>query len=141
MSKSTETHSYDGHLGPIYLKLKAKDSRELPTFVESLEIIGQWLHQCGLNANEKRLVQASLNLIKNDKKQNMDHKNQIHVEDLLPRAVATVSTWESSGRDVFLKTFSEIKQLGPCAQGRTTRLMQFYKLDFGKNVNSTVSIT
>ena len=60
--------------------------------------------------------------VKNSVKNNPD----INVEDLLQRAWRFVKNYDSSGKNIFVEQLSEIYNSGPCAQGRTTRLYQFY---------------
>lgn len=125
------THSYDGRLGDLYRSLKKReDDGETVsrlTMEESFHIIDNWINDSTLSNKDKQAARITIKLIEQGKKKdNYDSKNKIDVNDLLPRVVKIVKTYEKSGIDVFLKTFSEIKQLGSCAQGRTTRLLQFY---------------
>jgi len=132
----TETHNYDGQLGPIYHKLVEKYSNEtLTSFDESLTEIYTWINKSRsfhdqIDNNQLRpnydLVIKTLDLLKNHPEDNYDATNQIHVEDLLPRVVDVVKNFEISGCDIFLISLSEIIELGQCSQGRVIRLLNFY---------------
>lgn len=120
---STETHHYDGTMGQIYHALP-KDEVDLLSFEESLSLLEQWV-ECSSLVDKAPIFQT-INLFRHDSHGNYDHVNQIDVRELLPRVIKVVSTFDPSGRDLFLTNLAEITQLGPCPQGRTTRLLGFY---------------
>lgn len=123
------THSYDGSIGLLYNQLVEKDKNEnekLLSFEESINLIKEWLKESKLEQTFKDKTQRTIDLLLTDKNGNYDSANKIHVEELLPRVVNIVSLFETSGKDCFLQSLSEITELGSCSQGRTTRLLGFY---------------
>ena len=132
MALDLNTHSYDGQLGPIYRRLKKKEDQfildndlTLLDMEACFALINGWINESTLNNRDKRFARETIQLIKKGSN-NYDDKNDIDVCDLLPRVINIVMTYDKTGINVFLKTFGEIKQLGKCSQGRTTRLLQFY---------------
>jgi hypothetical protein len=127
MHLSLDTHSYDGHVGPIYHQLVKQDqtpSTELKTFMESITLLKLWTDQSKI-VNKKHIIKA-IHLLEHDTTNNFDRDNQIHVEELLPRVIHVVKCFDPCGIDLFLHNIGEISELGSCAQGRTTRLLGFY---------------
>lgn len=120
---STETHHYDGTIGKIYHSLP-KDETDLLSFEDSLEMIGHWLDNSSLP--DKAPIRRTIDLFRHDQQGNYDHANQIDVKELLPRVMRVIKGFDPSGIDLFLVNLGEISQLGPCPQGRTTRLLSFY---------------
>jgi hypothetical protein len=119
-----QTHHYDGVVGPIYHQLLLNQKPPHITFEEALQRVESWLSLSPLK--EKHHVINTIHLLRSDHSGNFDVANQIRVEDLLPRVVEFVETFESSGKDLFLLNLGEIITSGSCAQGRTTRLLSFY---------------
>jgi hypothetical protein len=125
MKLHLETHKYDGIIGNIYRTAILNDPcRDFMTFTEALCLIEQWLEKSSIK-NKHSIVNA-IRLMKNDHGGNHDGANGINVEELLPRVVNNVKTFDASGIDLFLENIGEISTLGSCAQGRTTRLLGFY---------------
>jgi hypothetical protein len=119
------THKYDGPIGLLYHRLIIDDMNETTfAFEDCLQQIEQWLNESLIT--EKTNISRSIHLLKNDKQNNYDPINKINVEELLPRVINIVKNYDSSGRDLFLTVLGEIVELGPCPQGRTTRLLNFY---------------
>jgi hypothetical protein len=116
---SLDTHSYDGQLGPLYHQILPEDPRCLLSFEQSLDLIRSWL-PTGDTAHR------ALDLFRCDRKGNYDAANNIHVEELLPRVVHLIKDYDASCKKLFFQVLSEICALGPCPQGRTTRLLSFY---------------
>ena len=123
-----QTHDYDGYLGSIYHQLVKSDTDSLLSFEESIDLINKWIEELPQNSPIISQSRKSIELIKSNKDldPNNDKKNNIKVEELLPRVINIVKNFEQSGRNSFLTTLGEITQLGPCSQGITTRLLQFY---------------
>jgi hypothetical protein len=120
-----ETHKYDGIVGPIYHQIiNTEKDTDVITFDQSISIVEQWLHDSSIK--NKTPIIKTINLFKNDRDKNFDPINDIHVEELLPRVIKIVSTFEHSGIDLFLQKLGEITELGSCPQGRTTRLLEFF---------------
>ena len=120
-----DTHKYDGMLGKLYRSVVLNDPcKEFMTFSESLSLIEQWLSKSSIKC--KQSIIKSIQLMRNDHSGNDDKANGINVEELLPRVINNVKLFDHSGVDLFLENIGEISTLGPCAQGRTTRLLGFY---------------
>lgn len=125
---SSNTHSYDSLLKKNYNDLKKIDTNNLVqpiNFYDTINEIYSYIRNLNFNLQNKQAIDAII-LIKNDPKNNYDKENDINVEDLLPRVWRFVKNYDSSGKEIFLEQLSEIYNSGPCAQGRTTRLYQFY---------------
>lgn len=127
---TNETHDYDGHLRQRYIDLVNKDKREHSSFDDTLDQIFFDLKRLrdkyeqfkkGSNA-----VLKALTLLNEDRKENYDSKNDIHVEELLPRVWTNVKEYDDDGKFIFYEQVADILLSGKCAQGRTTRLLQFY---------------
>ena len=125
---SSNTHSYDSLLKKNYNDLKKIDINNLVqpiNFNDTINEIYSYIRNLNFNLQNKQAIDAII-LIKNDQKNNYDKENDINVEDLLPRVWRFVKNYDSSGKEIFVEQLSEIYNSGPCAQGRTTRLYQFY---------------
>ena len=126
---SNETHHYDGHLKELYKKYIDADTKVHPTFDQTLDLIFQDLKMLREKYPQFKegstLVLTCLKLLVDDKKGNYDDKNDIHVEQLLPRVWSNVKQFDDNGKFVFYEQIVDIIKSGPCAQGRTTRLIQF----------------
>jgi len=120
-----ETHKYDGVIGEIYHQLVQKDrDNEFMSFDESIHLIKTWIDQSPIK--DKTHIMNTIHLLTHDRSKNYDHANRINVEELLPRVMNIVKNFDTSGIDLFLQNLGEISELGPCPQGRTTRLLGFY---------------
>ena len=126
---SFNTHDYDESLKLTYYELKKRDIDELiqpnKNFDETINEIYNYIRTLKFNKLNKDAIDAIL-LLKNDNSNNYDNLNDIHVEDLLPRVWRFVKDYDYSGKEIFIEQLSEILNNGPCPQGRTTRLFQFY---------------
>ena len=115
MSLSTETHHYDGKLGRIYRQLVADDplaERDLPSFNESIRFLRQWLDASRLRGDPyHHTVRKAIDLLEHDHKGNFDPINGIHVEELLPRVIKIVKTFDQEGLELFLRNVGEIVKL------------------------------
>lgn len=121
------THKNDGTLGLLYHHLiKNDDKNNLLSFDQSMELIDGWFKESKIPSPERDRICQAINLLKTDKKNNYDDKNNIHVEELLPRVVDIVKNFEFNCREGFLTILGEIVELGSCSQGRTTRLLEYY---------------
>ncbi len=130
MSNQLNTHNYDKKLKNIYKQLKNDDELHLiqPVSFENTikEIVLKIAPNRNLCKTIIRNIIKSLYLMKVDTNNNYDNENDIHVEDILPRVWRFVQNYDESTLDTFWEQISEISTNGPCAQGRTTRLFQFY---------------
>jgi hypothetical protein len=130
MSKQLNTHNYDRKLKNIYKPLKNDDELHLIQPISFENTIKEIVSKIPLNRHlcktTIRNIIKSLYLMKFDNNNNYDNENDIHVEDILPRVWRFVQNYDDSTLDTFWEQMSEISKNGPCAQGRTTRLFQFY---------------
>ena len=125
---SSNTHDYDELLKENYKELIKKDKKNLiqpPSFDRTISEIYFYIRSLKFTLENKNAVDAII-LMKNDLKNNYDQINDIRVEDILPRVWRFVKKYEKSGIQIFIEQLAEIVTSGPCAQGRTTRLYQFY---------------
>ena len=135
MPITNNTHDYYGIIGPQYQQYLKIDNLELASplsFEETLQEIRslQSLLKPGKKKKKKKKKKTNiiqmLDLISTDHKNNWDDKNKINMEDLLPRTWRFVKHYDPDGQKIFFQQISEIKN-GTCAQGRTTRVFQFYQ--------------
>jgi hypothetical protein len=113
-NKLLQTHYYDG-------KLKYTKINNLQNFNDTINDIKIYIKG---HHNESRIL-ITLNLLSNDRKNNIDNINKINVEDLLPHVWQKVKDYDTETINVFYEQLIDIVQYGSCAQGRTTRLIQF----------------
>ena len=129
---SDQTHDYDGKLHQEYERLIKKDKREVLGFDETLDQIFFDLKRLrdkySKFKGDSNTVLAGLTLLNEDRKKNYDDKNDIRVEELLPRVWNCVKEYDDNGKFVFYEQIADIIVSGSCPQGRTTRLFQFYSL-------------
>jgi len=121
------THSYDFVVGSFYHQLIKNDpAQNLISFEESIKQIEKWLDESQIP--NKQYTVTAINLLKNDLSGNYDERNNIHVEELLPRVIDVVKDFDQSAREGFLTVLGEIVAPGggACSQGRTTRLLSYY---------------
>jgi len=122
-----DTHSHDGPIGQLYRQIRDRDEeKNLLSFDESITMMTQWLKDCPISPAEQQHVTRAIDLMRTDRNGNNDTLNQIQVEELLPRVIKVVETFDITGRTMFLQTIGEIVTMGQCAQGRTTRLLGYY---------------
>lgn len=120
-SLSTNTHFYDGKLKEL---VKHLDGDAPVDFDETIADIAQDSED--LEHPYINNVTKCLELFKRDKTGNKDNANNITVENLLPIVWDNVKkNYDDSGKIIFYEQLSDIVTSGPCAQGRTTRLIQF----------------
>ena len=125
---SINTHAYDKIIGPLYKKYLETDSQELnkpPDFNTTVSEIRKYINVMA-NNKMKPYALRMLNLLVNNKNGNYDPKNQIHVNDLLPRTWRFIRHYEKDGIECFIEQIADISK-GSCSQGRTTRIFQFYE--------------
>jgi len=136
-----DTHFYDGKIKENYKKLVEYDNAvivpEIPipdfptTIAEICSSIDKIQGKYKYKISEKQRVNIfrSIRLIeKNKDKSNYDSKNDIHVNDILPRVWRFIRKNKEDAMNLFIEQVSDIVNRGPCAQGRTTRLYQLYIL-------------
>lgn len=130
---SNQTHDYDGKLHEEYERLVKKDKREVLGFDQVLDKIFADLKELRDKypqfKNGSNVVLTGLRLLNEDRKRNYDDKNDIKVEELLPRVWNCVKEFDDNGKFTFYEQITDIVLSGPCAQGRTTRLLQFYSVE------------
>jgi hypothetical protein len=72
------------------------------------------------------LCRRTVHLLKTDLIGNSDHSNRIEVSELLPQVVTIINYSSMGVHQEFLLALADISEHGPCAQGRTSRLLNFY---------------
>ena len=125
-----DTHDYDTRLTQIITTRQLITENEFKIFVKCLTEINDFLNQDKfLKVDSKINAQKTIHLLANDRKNNYDDKNKIHVELLLPIIWNKVNSYnELTIYDIFVEQLSDIIISGPCAQGRTTRLIQLLSI-------------
>ena len=75
----------------------------------------------------KNIIDISniLSLLKNDRKNNYDSKNNINFENLLTYTWNKLKYMDDSIKKLFIEQLSDISK-GSCSQGRTTKIIQFH---------------
>ena len=73
-------------------------------------------------------ISNNIKLFVIDAKNNIDNINKIRLEILLPLVWGKVKNKDNSILYVFFEQLSDIYSSGSCPQGRTIRLIQFYKI-------------
>lgn len=130
---SNQTHDYDGKLHEEYVRLVTKDTRTVMSFDVVLDHIFLDLKRMREKyprfRNGANLVLYGLKLLNEDRRSNYDDKNDIRVEELLPRVWNCVKEYDDNGKFTFYEQIADIVLSGQCAQGRTTRLLQFYQVE------------
>lgn len=91
-------------------------------------ILKLWLIHSKIIGASRQHILNTLKLFETDKNKenNYDHANDIRVEELLPRVMSVVESFDDSGKKLFLMVIGEISSMGSCPQGRITRLLEFY---------------
>lgn len=130
---SDQTHDYDGKLHEEYERLVKTDKRVVLGFDKVLDRIFADLKilrdKYPQFKNGSNVVLAGLKLLNEDRARNYDDKNHIRVEELLPRVWNCVKKYDDNGKFIFYEQIADIVLSGSCAQGRTTRLLQFYSAE------------
>lgn len=128
-----QTHYYDNKLYEQYINLITKDKRNILSFDQvldqifiDLKYLREKYPQFKYGSN---IVLKGFRLLNEDRKRNYDDKNNIKVEDLLPRVWNCVKNYDDNGKFIFYEQIADIILHGSCSQGRTTRLLQFYYIE------------
>lgn len=119
-----DVHSYDKHLNSLYKNLTALDDKNLQVPL-SLSLTLKQISDKGsvlLSDTDNLKLNKVIRLFLQDNN-NYDHHNDIDARELLQRVWRFVSKYEDTS--CFFEQLIDILN-GKCAQGRTTRLMQFY---------------
>ena len=127
---STDTHYYDTQLQNVFTTKKKINNDEKITFIKTIgEIIKKTKESKELlNPLIFNTVKKTIKLILIDVKNNYDEVNKIRVELLLPKVWNNIKNKDISILLVFFEQMADIFISGPCAQGRTTRLIQFLNI-------------
>jgi len=127
---STDTHYYDTQLQNVFTTKKNINNNEKITFIKTIgEIIKKTKEfKELLNPLIFNTVKKTIKLILIDVKNNYDEANKIRVELLLPKVWNNIKNKDMSILLVFFEQMADIFISGPCAQGRTTRLIQFLNI-------------
>tara|TARA_B110001454_G_scaffold161179_1_gene150610 strand:+ start:358 stop:753 length:396 start_codon:yes stop_codon:yes gene_type:complete len=131
MDKTTlETHDYDTRLTKVMTTKKDVSEKEFKIFIKCLTEINNFLNQDKfLKVDSKINAQKTIHLLANDRKNNYDDKNKIHTELLMPIIWNKIKKYnELTMYDTFVEQLADIILSGPCAQGRTTRLIQLLSI-------------
>ena len=137
MDDNTNTHYYDGKIGNIYNILKDDDNLELINNISFNTCLNEMLSSLDeFNDTEidKGLCKNTLFLFENDKKNNYDDINKIHLDDILPRTWKFIKHYERDTKLLFFEQIADIYN-GPCAQGKIIRLFQFYQIHMDNKDN------
>tara|TARA_Y100000389_G_C17366000_1_gene466349 strand:+ start:229 stop:882 length:654 start_codon:yes stop_codon:yes gene_type:complete len=138
--KLGDTHFYDGKIKEQYKVYRNYDEKNCVTFDYIfllfnynivLDEISQFIQNYnGLNSTKlKKDAIKTIQLFKTKDKQNYDPKNDIHVNDILPRVWRFIKNENDEFiKRLFLEQIADISAKGACSQGRTTRLYQIYAL-------------
>ena len=140
--KLGNTHYYDGKFKEQYKIYRDYDEKNCVTFDyifllfnynivldEITEFIQNYKSVNQSIISMKKNAMKTINLFKTQDKQNYDPKNDIHINDILPRVWRFIKN-EKDGllKLIFLEQIADISEKGACSQGRTTRLYQIYAL-------------
>jgi hypothetical protein len=125
-----DTHDYDTRLQKIITTKTEVNETEFKIFIKCLTEINDFLNQDKfLKVSSKINAQKTIHLLANDRRNNYDDKNKINVELLLPIIWNKMTNYnELTIYDIFVEQLSDIIISGPCAQGRTTRLIQLLSI-------------
>ena len=129
MDDNLDTHFYDGVIGLLYKELIKIDDSELENNISFNTCLNELLNTLGEfddNEIDKILCKNTLFLFENDLERNYDEINDIHLEDILVRTWKFIKHYDKETKLIFFEQIGDIYN-GPCAQGRITRLFQFYQ--------------
>lgn len=123
--KLLNTHFYDGKLSVRYQELCDQEwkNNELISLDQSWKEIKILIIQLVENDQKKKIALNILKRLQSNEMSNYDHKNDIHVHELMPIIWSHVRTYDKSAQKVFIEQLIDM-QRGICAQGRVTRLIQ-----------------
>ena len=125
---SIDTHAYDTQIKDLY-KNYIKDDKENLIQPKNFKITLTEIYNVIISFPYDNILHnalQTLNLIASDIKNNYDNLNNINFEELLPHTWRFIKYYDRTGIYLFLEQLSEIITNGPCAQGRVTRVFQFY---------------
>ena len=125
-----DTHYYDGKIKSLYRRMVYIDDNELDnslTFNQCMNELFSDLNRLSDNDIDKISCKNTLFLFENDKDNNYDNINDIHLEDILVRTWKFIKHYDDDMKIVFFEQLGDIYN-GPCAQGRVTRIFQFYQI-------------
>jgi len=115
---NNNVHQFDGTLNNNYSKLVEIDNSHLQNNLEYLQCLDE------ISKLDKE-VSDIINQIRTTPDMNLDLSNNINFTDILPRV------WKfyrlQDDKCVFFEQILDMKT-GLCAQGRTTRMFQLYKI-------------
>lgn len=120
------THSYDGRWFDRCNDIKIYNNDNVLSFEDTIKDIKkdlQTFKHTDFNLI-KSDVEKCVNLFITDKSNNKDKLNMVTVEELLPVVWCKVKHFDNGGKYIFYEQLADIVK-GSCAQGRTTRLIQF----------------
>ena len=132
---SCNTHDYDTFLNEKFDNYKLLDDCFLISPMEFKECVLEIKNRLEFDEDINKYISYEikkncfkvLDLVLDDRKKNIDEKNKISFEDLLPRVWRFIQYYEPQCIGVFFEQLSEILN-GSCPQGRTTRIFQFYSI-------------
>jgi len=130
MKLSTNTHYYDTHLKDLYKKCVSLDTNEIASFDSVIDEIKDQLNKINIDNNIKNNALSCLQLFQNDKAGNYDSLNDINIQDLLPRVWNYIKKTGAIDEPWFYEQLSDVITAGSCSQGRTTRIIQYYTVQF-----------
>lgn len=129
---SLNTHDYDGKWKDQYNILKTLYfSDDLPSFPETIQEIRNDIttfNYGNFQSFKKNVIRCLQLFVNGSNKENVDRSNEVIVEDVLRMVWNKVKTFDNDCRFIFYEQLSDIATNGSCAEGRTTRLMQFLDL-------------
>ena len=118
---SLDTHAYDGSLGGIYEDAVRRDTKASLSFEDAVRKVHGYIVASREPKGKKLAAMATIRLLLGDDPSNWDPKNGIQAKELFSHLMA-----HDMDKDLLIDILAEIKQKGPCVQGRTTRLLQYY---------------
>lgn len=128
---SINTHDYDKKLTKIITTHKKISKHEFKLFINILNEINNYINNDKkINLKLKINAQKTIHLLANDRCKNYDNLNKINVEILLPIIWNKIKNINNlTIYYLFIEQLSDIYTSGSCAQGRTTRLIQFLNIN------------
>lgn len=121
------THTYDGKLRKKWLQMRPMLMEnyfpQCLSFDETITEIENWLNEKYYNVKRIGRARRSIKILIAQRRGNLDSRNDIDVEELLPMVWRKIKEQEDL-HDLFYEQFCDITG-GSCAQGRSTRLFQF----------------
>ncbi len=125
MTISTDTHDYDNNFS--YKTKKTINDNDKKKFFEAIVDILKKLkdYKSLLPSNIFNSSKKTIKLFVIDIKNNIDRINKIRLEILLPEVWNKTKNKDPTVLIAFFEQLADIYDSGPCAQGRTIRLIQF----------------